>query len=160
MISVMISNKIRYHIISILIFVEQIYQLSYQLLNHKLHISIPQQERSVYQEEHKIKVSVCWNYQAGNCEFQDDSCWFAHKQTNDFTSEQFKCNTCQFTFKNRLEYLGHRKLNHMEMVPICKNIIKGKCEYSEDKCWFNHQRISNQNKNETETIENQLMSTE
>ena len=105
-------------------------------------------------EEHKIKVSVCWNYQAGNCEFQDDSCWFAHKQTNEFTSEQFKCNNCQLTFKNRPEYLGHRKLNHMEMVPICKNIIKGKCEYSEDKCWFNHQRISKQNKNETETFEN------
>ena len=39
------------------------------------------------------------------------------------------------------------------MVPNCKNILKGECKYSEDKCWFNHHSISKQNENKTETIE-------
>ena len=75
-------------------------------------------------EEHKLKVSVCWNYQAEDCEFQDGTCWFAYKQNNEFTSsEQFKCNTCQLTVKTSPEYLRHRKLHHIEMVLICKNIM-------------------------------------
>ena len=100
--------------------------------------------------DHASNMSICWNYQAGNCEFGDSSCWFGHEET----SERFKCNTCELDFNCRPDYQKHRKHKHIEMVSNCKHEIKGECVYGEDKCWFKHQSKSKVNCNKTETIEN------
>ena len=96
-------------------------------------------------KDHSTFVSICWKNQAGDCEFGNNSCWFAHEKT---TNEKIICNNCDSTFKCRPEYLKHRKQRHLEKVPKCTNIMNGECTYGDD-CWFNHQV----KRNEEEIIE-------
>ena len=39
---------------------------------------------------------------------------------------------------------------HLEMVPNCRNLMKGECDYRDGQCWFNHHSKGN----EIETFEN------
>ena len=89
--------------------------------------------------KHTKSVSVCWNFAAGSCEYEDSFCWFAH-ENNKVNMMQYysKCNICDLTFNNRAEYLKHRKLYHIDIVPQCKNKLEGACQYSDQSCWFNH----------------------
>ena len=34
--------------------------------------------------------------------------------------------------------MKHRKEVHPNLTPQCKNQIKGKCQYGNEKCWFRH----------------------
>jgi hypothetical protein len=47
-----------------------------------------------------------------------------------FCNQEFK------EFKIRSHFMNHRKDNHCEIVPICKNYINGSCEHV--SCWFKH----------------------
>ena len=40
--------------------------------------------------------------------------------------------------------MSHRKKKHIEIVPICRNYIKGTCHF--ENCWYKHDR------NEIETL--------
>ena len=44
--------------------------------------------------------------------------------------------------------LKHRKQEHSNIVPPCKNEIKGTCRFGSRNCWFNHTNLQNLNKNE------------
>ena len=86
-----------------------------------------------YKKKHTKGVSVCWNFVAGSCEYEDSFCWFAHER-NKGNMMQFhsKCNICDLTFNNRAEYLKHRKKFHIDIVPECKNKMEGACQYSDE----------------------------
>ena len=45
--------------------------------------------------------------------------------------------------------MKHRKSEHSESVPACKNVLNGACGYGQSKCWFTHNdsEIENQNLN-------------
>ena len=36
------------------------------------------------------------------------------------------------------EYLRHRKSNHEQILPTCRNFVDGSCIYGSEKCWFKH----------------------
>ena len=89
--------------------------------------------------KHTENVSVCWNFVAGFCQYEDSFCWFAHEKAKVNTNQcNSKCNICDLTFNSRPEYLKHRKLVHIDLVPECKNIREGACPYGDTKCWFKH----------------------
>ena len=44
--------------------------------------------------------------------------------------------------------LHHRKRNHLDSVPNCRNMISGTCKYGTENCWFNHGERENTSKNE------------
>ena len=45
------------------------------------------------------------------------------------------------------EYLKHKKQNHPNLVPICKNTIGGECKFGDRNCWFIHDHVYNENEN-------------
>ena len=47
-------------------------------------------------------------------------------------------NICDLSLKSRPEFLKHRKLFHIDIVPECKNKMEGACQYSDESCWFKH----------------------
>merc|ERR1719186_2005279 len=43
-------------------------------------------------ENHSEKVSICWHFTAGICEFGDKKCWFVHSKTKrTVEAVQFEC---------------------------------------------------------------------
>ena len=87
-------------------------------------------------KQHTEQVSVCWKFLDGNCDFGNDFCWFLHDTSTEKMSIKSKCKVCDSTYNSRAALMKHKKYNHAEMVPDCKNMIK--CEYSDKNCWFNH----------------------
>ena len=53
---------------------------------------------------HKENVAVCWNFQTGWCDYQND-CWFSHEEKE----ENIKCNFCETMFSNKADLYKHRK---------------------------------------------------
>ena len=49
--------------------------------------------------------------------------------------------------------MNHRKHNHSENVPTCRNLSYGSCEYGPGSCWFKHSDTVSENANANE-IEN------
>ena len=84
--------------------------------------------------KHREKVAFCQHFNAGGCPFNDIKCWFLHIRNN----ETFECNICNETFKSKTNFMHHRKLEHSEMVQICKN--NEYCVFKRS-CWFKHEHI-------------------
>ena len=47
------------------------------------------------------------------------------------------CNICDLTFKSRPEYMKHRKLCHVDILPECKNNMEGVCQYGDKSVGLN-----------------------
>ena len=46
-------------------------------------------------EEHSEKVSSCWHFSAGTCDFCSVKCWFIHNTTTDQDqSSEYDCKLC------------------------------------------------------------------
>ena len=101
-------------------------------------------------KEHTKKVDICWNYAGGKCEFEEEKCWFIHKDEN---RSKFECTSCDKTFAAQAKLLHHRKRHHVDSVPSCRNVISGACKYGEN-CWFNHGDSLNSSKNENNEKQN------
>ena len=100
-------------------------------------------------EKHSDKISNCWNYILGMCDFGDQNCWFNHKL--DSPAPQIICKVCNETFYIKSEYLQHMKRTHTSKVKFCRNINTNEgCKYG-DNCWYSHQQAINDN---SETIDN------
>ena len=97
-------------------------------------------------EEHPENISQCWNFEAGECEY-NNNCWFSHHKNVNNPSE-FKCKTCDLIFKRKSEYFKHKKMNHIETVKSCRGYIEGSCNYDDQNCWFRHFPTIILNKNE------------
>ena len=44
--------------------------------------------------------------------------------------------------------MKHRKTNHEENVPACKNEKNGTCKYGNQRCWFKHSKNEDIHENE------------
>jgi hypothetical protein len=77
----------------------------------------------------------------GKCEYGDALCWFIHEVDSNIPFQDatdLKCKKCDNTFKTRLSFMKHRKSEHGDSVPTCRNALNGSCEYGISKCWFIH----------------------
>ena len=54
------------------------------------------------------------------------------------TQFSLNCNICDLTFNSRPEYLKHRKLVHIDLVPEAKITKEGACQYGDTNCRFKH----------------------
>ena len=91
----------------------------------------------------------CRNFPA-SCTF-GTKCWYVHHEPmeTDQTAEaaetrvwNFKCNVCEEEFKDRSDFMKHKKKNHPENNLTCQNFVRDKCQRSEDSCWFQHRSDS------------------
>ena len=88
-------------------------------------------------QEHEEKVATCWKFVAGDCRFSDKNCWFNHSENNLEDLDEIECNWCEKIFMTQPEFLNHRKREHMQYVPKCRNPEIGTCTYNKF-CWFIH----------------------
>ena len=51
---------------------------------------------------HAEKVTSCWKFEAGTCDFSDFTCWFSHCQSRKDDEGVFKCSYCEKEFKMQL----------------------------------------------------------
>ena len=102
---------------------EQIFFTIRELMKHK-------------KERHMEMISTCWNFTLGNCEFNDEKCWFKHSSTE--KSDEIECKMCDDRFMTMPEFHKHRKQKHKRAVPQCKYEVNGTCKFGENLCWFKH----------------------
>ena len=105
---------------------------------------------------HAEKVRLCRFYEKGNCDRGDSECWFSHEKSAKRTPESYSCNICENFFGNRFELMHHRKAEHSETVPKCRN-DQGSCQFGITKCWFKHEEqhddTENHNENKQDVID-------
>ena len=81
----------------------------------------------------------------GNCAFEDDVCWLSHKvyDKNRATSfpqtlKELKCSLCEIIFKNKSDFMTHRKDNHPQNISTCRDDKNGVCRFRAEECWYKH----------------------
>ena len=50
------------------------------------------------------------------------------------------------------DFLKHRKLQHRNSVPLCKNQGNGKCSFGKNNCWFVHKNLESETEKSDEII--------
>lgn len=95
-------------------FCEKVFETTSDLMKHK-------------KQHHGEKVSICWNFSIGTCEFSDHLCWFRY--STPIPSCNMKCKVCDDTFATEPEIHRHMKQNHKSLVHPCKNERNGECKY-------------------------------
>ena len=93
----------------------------------------------------KEKVKPCQNYLNGHCDYSDIDCWFSHTKSVDFVKRNFKCNYCEENFDIKTDFMVHKKKQHAENVPKCREELN--CHYGAKKCWFLHALPRDENRN-------------
>ena len=116
---------------------------------------------------HPEKRRRCRNEVKGECEFDDkgpNGCWWSHsnKSSNLNTSKHMTnqtCSICKKEFPNKYVLMMHKKEDHEDSVPLCRNLKNGGCDFQ--KCWFRHKDIIKQTKpkdrNSSEEPESELV---
>ena len=93
---------------------------------------------------HKEKVQPCRNFAQGHCDFTESECWFSHTKSSKIVKKDFNCNNCDESFHSHRDFMIHRKKQHMELVPKCRE--ENNCNFG-DTCWFMHIPYLNENEN-------------
>ena len=104
--------------------------------------------------EHGSSLPACKYFQQGTCKFNEKLCWFVHKKEE---NPLLKCRYCDDRFFSKSDAMKHQKLNHEELIPICKNHVKGQCKFR-SKCWFHH--FSPVNTNDTKSTDDSTSDSE
>ena len=87
----------------------------------------------------------------GKC-VRGDTCWWVHEEpmdvdaSTDSTLWNFKCDLCDQLFKERSDFMVHKRLNHEETVLNCENYLRGACRRSALSCWFKHPLLNQEEK--------------
>ena len=97
---------------------------------------------------HPETVRTCTFFMKGSCDFPDSVCWFNHTlgdkniaTFNAQTLKKYKCGFCGETFRNKPEFMKHRKLYHQDYVMPCRDYQNGVCVHGSDICGFKHDDI-------------------
>ena len=73
-------------------------------------------------------------------------CWLLHKEESHDPAQinkeifDISCYVCKPKFRTRNGMMKHRVQYHIEVVPECREFMKGKCDFTgkENTCWFKH----------------------
>ena len=103
---------------------------------------------------HAEKVNMCSYFIEGNCNFGTDKCWYSHTKNNQKTTT-FKCSKCEQVFETRPDFMLHKKKDHSESIPICREALNGTCKFGKINCWYNHEN-ENEKSNCTEEVFDKL----
>ena len=99
-------------------------------------------------EIHSDILRQCRYFARGDCAFEDEVCWYSHKKKEENVEpssadqENLNCNLCKRVFKNKDEFMKHRKVNHPLMISKCRDFKNGECRFTDDECWYVHEEIS------------------
>ena len=103
----------------------------WNLMNHR---------RDVHPERRRR----CRNDLAGEFERSGEECWWKHAPENTTTEKRSandsrqSCNICDEISASKVFLMVHKKEEHEESVPVCRDFQRGNCEYPLNKCWYKH----------------------
>ena len=87
---------------------------------------------------------TCRYKREGNCRYPDAVCWYSHDKKQDMPATnpegRHKCITCENKFSSKSQMMRHRKIEHPEIVPKCKD--GDRCTFPLDECRFIHDNLS------------------
>ena len=103
-------------------------------------------------DTHPEKRRRCRNDLQGDCAFSDEGpygCWWRHAKghattINDDQDFVETGNVSEQMFKTKPEMMLHKKSRHIDTVSICKEFLKGQCDYLAQRCWFRHDKGSHE----------------
>jgi hypothetical protein len=102
---------------------------------------------------HREKVTNCWKFSSGRCDFGDEDCWFSHgTSVNNLQEEPLRCRMCDKVFMIQSEFLKHRKKENSHLVPLCMNQKSGTCKFGNLNCWFIHENENEMKRNEQSDV--------
>ena len=61
-----------------------------------------------------------------------------HRIPGNVINGTIKCRNCVEQFTSKWNLMTHRKYIHLQTVAMCRNKLEGKCDYSDEMCWWNH----------------------
>ena len=93
--------------------------------------------------DHPGTVAYCTKFEAGNCSFNAEFCWWSHEKKEQM--ENIQCFFCGSAFMSKSELMSHRKQVHSSIIRPCTNNLNGGCRFQEKFCWFSH-KIESDNK--------------
>ena len=69
------------------------------------------------------------------------------KQVNSKHTEgqYINCRICSQQFTTKRSLMEHRKIMHIESVAHCRNNLQGNCPYTDEKCFWNHNKETKEN---------------
>ena len=89
-------------------------------------------------ESHPDLVKPCNYFMEGKCTFDDSVCWYSHKNIKPAVQKKFDCRFCDKSFKRKEEFMTHRKSEHENFIPPCREDQKDSCRFTEKECWYKH----------------------
>ena len=108
---------------------------------------------------HTEKISACWKFLAGHCEYGEKLCWFSHVQREDNSeSKEVNCNICNKTFNTFNNYRHHKKQEHRETVRQCNQNKNKDCKFGDLNCWFHHENDTNLYKKDNQEVTEKMFS--
>ena len=96
-------------------------------------------------DDHNSGNKMCRYFKEGSCHFinsDKEKCWYLHKDTIDLSNDtkyDFDCKSCEKNFTSKNEVMNHRKDDHEDEVPPCKDFVAGK-KCSRNRCWYSHRQ--------------------
>jgi hypothetical protein len=66
-----------------------------------------------------------------------------HSLQNQTVDGDIICNICGDRFREKWNLMRHRKNQHISFVAPCRNEMDGKCSYTAEMCWWNHNPVQN-----------------
>ena len=91
--------------------------------------------------KHKETLAVCRKYLEGSCHFSPEKCWWKHEKADEVKGNSVSCYVCNEKFETKSTMMIHRKKDHKELVRKCNNFSKNKCLFADNACWFLHEEI-------------------
>merc|ERR1719319_1720437 len=90
-------------------------------------------------ESHPNLISPCSFFIEGKCSFEDSVCWYSHKPIKSTSLREFYCRFCDKSFKRKLDFMIHRKSEHENFIPACREEKKDSCRFTQKECWYKHE---------------------
>ena len=90
-------------------------------------------------ESHPNLIKPCTYFIEGKCSFEDSVCWYSHKSIKSAVIQEFKCRFCGENFKRKEEFMKHRKIEHENFIPTCRENKKDSCRFTNNECWYKHE---------------------
>ena len=81
-------------------------------------------------------------FNCNDCDFQGNDRNLLQKHINikHTMINKVNCRSCGEEFTMKRDLMQHRKKKHIETVAPCSKKINGQCDYSDEMCWWSHEK--------------------